>query len=471
MATRFSEPISRREMLKLVGAGSAGVILAACQPKVIEVTKEVEVPVEVEKTVVVEQTVMVEQEVVVEATPVFPLEQGELKILLCCSGPEDIENRQKWNTSWEAAHPGVKIIQDTVPAGQNYFEKLQTLIAADTMPDCYDMWEGYIQPYAENGALMNMDPFFEADPLVDKEDLVPAAFDGGSWQGSVYAFCQGFMPGPISLFFNVDHFDAAGLEYPTDDWTWDDMRAAALQLTNVPTQWGLTYSLWFVPWLYWIWSNGGDLFNEDETKCALTEPAAYEALQYWADMVLVDKTTLPSAEQQAMGGPTNAFVTGSASMYLGNCWDVGTLMAAREEGTVNWKGVLSPKAPNGKRVWYEHFWCWGIWPKTKMPNAAWLMCRDFILDQVNQQAQPMVPPLKQLLPIFDTEQNRELGFTSLIALATEPGLLRYPGAGAKFDKISQLVQAEIDLVFLGEKTAKEAAEAVCPVVDEELART
>ena len=63
-----------------------------------------------------------------------------------------------------------------------------------------------------------------------------------------------------------------------------------------------------------------------------------------------------------------------------------------------------------------------------------------------------------------------MGFTPLIELATEPGLLKIPGAGAKFDKISQLVQAEVDLVFLGEKTAQEGMEAVCPEVDEELAR-
>jgi multiple sugar transport system substrate-binding protein len=464
--------VSRRELLKLLGVGSAGVALSACAPQVVEVTKEVPVEVPVEQTVVVKETVMVETEVEVEveAEPSFPVEEGELKILLCCSSPEDVENREKWNTGFEAAHPGVQITQDTLPAGQNYFEKLQTLFAAGTAPDMFDMWEGYIQPYAENGILLNMDPFFDADELVSKDDLVPAAVEGGGWQGSIYAFCQGFMPGPISLFYNVDHFDAAGLEYPTSDWTWDDMRAAAQALTDVPTQWGLTYALWFVPWLYWIWSNGGDLFNEDETRCALTEPAAYEAFQYWADMVLEDETTLPSSEAQALQGPENAFQTGAVSMYLGNCWDIPWLMAVREEGTVNWAGVLSPKANNGQRIWYEHFWCWGIWAETQKPNVSWLLCRDFILDQVNQQAQPMVPPLQQLLQVFDTEQNRELGFTQLIDLAMEPGLVRIPGAGAKFDKISQLVQAEVDLVFLGEKTAQQAAEDVCPVVDEELAR-
>jgi multiple sugar transport system substrate-binding protein len=454
-------------MLSLVGMGTAGLVLSACQPKTVVETREVEVEKEVEVT----REVEVEKVVEVEAGPTFPLEEGELTILLCCSAPDDIENRQRWNKSWEVRHPGITVTQDTLPAGQNYFEKLQTLFAAGTAPDLFDMWEGYIQPYAANDILMNMDPFFEVDPLVDKDDLVPAAVEGGGWEGSIYAFCQGFMPGPISLYFNVDHFDDAGLDYPTADWIWDDLRETSKALTDVPNRWGLTYSLWFVPWLYWIWSNGGDLFNEDETKCALTEAASYEALQYWADMVLVDETTLPSAEAQAMQGPVNAFQTGMVSMYLGNTWDVNALEAARDEAGLNWKAVLSPKANDGNRVWYEHFWCWGIWSGTDQPNAAWLHARDFILDQVNQQAQPMVPPLFQLLDVFDTARNRDLGVTPLIELATEPGLLRIPGAGERFDKISQLVQAEIDLVWIGEKTAQEAAEAVCPAVDEELARS
>jgi hypothetical protein len=116
-----------------------------------------------------------------------------------------------------------------------------------------------------------------------------------------------------------------------------------------------------------------------------------------------------------------------------------------------------------------HNWCWGIYGESKKPNVAWVLARDFILDQVNQQAQPMVPSLKQLLQIFDTQANRDLGYGPLIELAVEPGLLKIPGAGEKFDKISQLAQAEVDLIFIGEKTAQQAAEDVCPVIDEELA--
>jgi multiple sugar transport system substrate-binding protein len=464
MAKQLSRTVSRREMLRVLGLGSAGMVLAACGQAAAP-AQPAPAPTEAPAQPAAPQPTEAPTQ---PAAPAY--EEGELTILLCCSSAEDLDNRQKWNTEWAKKYPGVTVRQDSLPAGQNYFEKLQTLIAADNMPDLYDMWEGYIQPYAANGALMNLDPFFEADDKVKKADLVPAALEGGAWQGNVYAFCQGFMPGPVSLYFNTDHFDQEGLAYPTSDWKWDDVRQASQKLTKGTTQWGLTYSLWFVPWLYWIWSNGGDLFNADQTKCALTDPKAYEALQYWADMVLKDKTTLSSSEAQALQGPENAFRTGTVSMYLGNCWDVPGMKAATEESGFKWKSVLSPYANNGNRIWYEHFWCWGMWPKTKKPQIGWLNMRDFVLDQVNQAAQPMVPGLRQVLSVFDTPDNRDLGYGPLIELATQPGLLKIPGAGEKFDKISQIAQADIDLVFVGEKTAEQAASDICPKVDEELAR-
>ena len=36
---------------------------------------------------------------------------------------------------------------------------------------------------------------------------------------------------PDVVFYNRRMFDAAGLAYPRDDWTYDDMRRAAIQLT------------------------------------------------------------------------------------------------------------------------------------------------------------------------------------------------------------------------------------------------
>jgi multiple sugar transport system substrate-binding protein len=450
MVSRSTPRLSRRALLQWMGIGASSLAVAACAPAT--------------------------------APPAGGTTSGEsadaaqqeLNVLVCCYTAPETELREAFNARFMEANPGVTISMELLPAGQNYFEKLQTLIASGTVPDLYDMWEGYIQPYARNGALLNMDPLLESDSEVTKANLLPAAVEAASLEGSIYALLIGFMPGPISLYYNVDHIEAAGMEAPSPDWTWDDMRAAAQALTKdengdgTPEQWGLGFELWFVPWLYWIWSNGGDVFNADETQSTLTAAPTVEALQYWADLVNVDKIAVPPSMLPAMQGPVNAFLTGAVSLYLGNTWDVATL---KEATGVNWKGVLSPKANNGGRIWYEHTWCWGISAQSQQPDLAWKFARTFVLERVIDPATPTIPPLQQLLETFNTETNQELGYTPLVTLATEPNQFRIPGAGEKWDKIAGLIQSDLDLVFIGEATAADAAASAAAKVDEELARS
>ncbi len=446
--SQLSSTISRRTLLQWMAAGSGAIVVSACAPAVAPQGNQAG-----EKT-----------------TPAA--ESKELRVLVCCYTDPETKLREQYNEQYKAARAGVSIDMELLAGGQNYFEKLQTQIAAGTMPDLYDMWEGYIQPYAENGALVNMDPYLEKDDKIKKADLVPAAVEAAAWQGSIYALLIGFMPGPASVYYNADHLSEAGIADPTSDWTWDDLRAMAKKLVkgsgSTPERYGLAFDLWFVPWTYWIWSNGGDVFNPEQTKAALTEAKAVEALQYWADMVNVDKSVVPTDSIRQMQGGINALKTGATALYLGNTWDVATL---KETPNLNWKAVLSPKSNAGTRTWYEHTWCWGISTQSKNPDLAWDYARDFVLNRVIDPATPTIPPLKQLLDKFNTETNQKLGYTPLITIANEPQQFRIPGAGAKWDKISGMIQSELDLVFIGEKSAADAAAAVSPQIDEELARS
>jgi len=237
MSMTASRGLSRRELLKWIGVSAAGLTVAACAP-------------------VAPQAGQTGNQAAPASAP------QELKVLVCCYAPPDLEVRNKVNSDFATANPKVKLSQELLPAGQNYFEKLQTLIAADTPPDVFDMWEGYVQPYAANGAILNLDPFLENDPKLKKDSLLPAALEGATWQNHLYALLIGFIPGPVSLYYNADHFDKAGLKAPTSDWTWNDVRTAAQKLTvdtnkdGTPEQWGAAFDLWFVQWLYWSWSNG-----------------------------------------------------------------------------------------------------------------------------------------------------------------------------------------------------------------------
>ena len=450
---------SRRQMLKLMATGTAGVVLAACAPQAT-------------------QAPAATSESTGGETMPSKLEDGNLVCLLCCGTDETHALQEKFNTEFTAKYPGVKTSLELTPGGQNYFEKLQTMIAAGTPPDVFDMWEGYVQPYAANGVLMDFTPFIDADPEWKMEDFQPAAVAASSYENKMYAIMRDFYPGPAMFFYNKDIFDAAKVDYPTFDWDWNKMREVAIQLTKDTTggsktnQWGLMFETWFVVWLHWIWSNGGDLFNADSTKCTVSEPKAVEALQFYADLLNKDGCAIPSSELSAMQGAINAFKTGAIGMYLGYAWNILDMKAARDQG-LNWGCLLPPKAPSGGRAFYMHLECWAASKNTKVPNACWQYIRDFTTDYIADfvAAYPGIPLLKKDINLFLTEENISYGWDKLPDIIADPKNIRIPGAGAKFDKISGLVQAELDLVFTGEKTAQAAAEAATPQVDEELART
>lgn len=444
--------ISRRSMLQIIGVGTASALLASCAPSPAETTE----PTEAEAP---------------------KMATGPLTVLLCCGTEETHQLQEKFNKYFDSTYGGMKSDLQLTPAGQNYFEKLQTLFAAGTPPDVFDMWEGYVAPYAADGALLEMNSFIDADPEWKFSDFQPSAIAAGSYQDKLYAFIRNFYPGPSMFFYNKDLFDKAGQAYPTFDWDWNKMREAALALTVDTTggskinQWGLAFETWFVVWLHLIWSNGGDLLNVDETKSAIAGSESVKAIQYFADLINQDKCAIPSAEASAMEGASNAFRTNAIGMFMGYSWNIADMKAAKEQG-LNWGCVLPPKSFAGNRSFYMHLECWAIAKNTKVPAACWQYIRDFTTTQMVEWTKfyPGIPMLKKDIGLFTTEENKSYGWDKLPDIIADPKNIRIPGAGAKFDKISQLVQAELDKVFIGDVTAQAAMDAVTPSVDEELAR-
>ena len=66
------------------------------------------------------------------------------------------------------------------------------------------------------------------------------------------------------LYYNKDLFDAAGLDYPTADWTWADEKAAAEALTDEEAGvWGDHQPVSFYEYYKALAQNGGQFLSED----------------------------------------------------------------------------------------------------------------------------------------------------------------------------------------------------------------
>lgn len=94
------------------------------------------------------------------------------------------------------------------------------------IPDIAFLWP--TPKYAAQGVLENLDTYI-ANSNYDLNDYWPGLLESASYAGSVYGFPRDI--GVDILYYNKDIFDAAGVAYPDDTWTWTTFMDAAEKLT------------------------------------------------------------------------------------------------------------------------------------------------------------------------------------------------------------------------------------------------
>jgi ABC-type glycerol-3-phosphate transport system substrate-binding protein len=135
--------------------------------------------------------------------------------------------------------------------------------------------------------VMPLEQVLQADRAVSVEEFAPGALEAVRTHGKVAALP---LSGSVfTLYYDSALFAADGVPKPRRDWTWGTLAEASVRLTRKDgdgQQWGIMAHN--QPWLLLnlIWSYGGELVTKDGKRALLGEPAAREALQYWADLLL-----------------------------------------------------------------------------------------------------------------------------------------------------------------------------------------
>ncbi len=145
--------------------------------------------------------------------------------------PAEVESTRELIAQFERENPDIQVRVDIVGWGQ-YWQKMKTATVTNTAQDVWLMSPAYLEQYASAGHLMDLMPFVKADPTFKEDDYFPHAFDAYSYagqgedlrpvkfgQGKLFGFTRDYN-GSI-LYYNRDHFDALGLAYPDETWTWD----------------------------------------------------------------------------------------------------------------------------------------------------------------------------------------------------------------------------------------------------------
>jgi multiple sugar transport system substrate-binding protein len=188
------------------------------------------------------------------------------------------------------------------------------------------------------------------------------------YEGSVYGFPRDI--GLEVLYYNKDIFDEVGIDYPTDDWTWDDLRAAAEALTVRDGDQITRYGLAMEGGKYqrWMGQNGAQLTDDlyNPSKCTMDSPESIEAFDFFAGM-MNDGIAMRDANLSQAGGDAAVFAAGQAAMIIQNASRVSAFNSAG----LNYDVAALPIPADGQRAASAAGAAWTMSAASDNKEAAW----------------------------------------------------------------------------------------------------
>ncbi len=206
------------------------------------------------------------------------------------------------------------------PAPADYYTKIQTMLAGGTAPDLIWLAQEYVVPYAARGALMDLTDRLKADsrPAANLDDYFPLVLEHAMYEGKVYGLP--WIGQPVIVYYNKDLFDEKGIPYPTDDWTWEEFRNLAVQLTDKEKGiYGTSFNGW-PPVQMFIWQAGGEVISPDLKSSPIDSPEAIQALEFYSS-IIYNEEVAPSMATVNEQGFSEMFKAGKIAMFFGGASD------------------------------------------------------------------------------------------------------------------------------------------------------
>jgi multiple sugar transport system substrate-binding protein len=279
---------------------------------------------------------------------------------------------QDLKAKFEAENPDIELNFVQVASSQYADKMLTTIAGGGDVPDVMMLAMDKLPMFADRGAIMNLDSYYTDDL---KSQLYDAAINALTYNGSLYAVPRTMTT--QAMYLNVAAFKAAGVDYPQDNWTWDDFRALSKKLTLVDsngqnTQWGFYFPKYNDGFYEFLAQNNGGLVSTDGTKSMLEDPNTVEALQFLQDMILVDKSVPTETQAQQYGtDDASVFIAGKVGMLVGGV----SWMTDFNNANVEYKIV---PLPTGKRAMNTSFVnAWTIPTGAKNPDLSWRVLAFF----------------------------------------------------------------------------------------------
>ena len=246
--------------------------------------------------------------------------------------------------AYTAKNPDV-VIEVQVTSWNEYWTKLEAAAESNTMPDIFWMHTNQILYYSDFGMLADVTDLYndvEADYYQNHFSEISIGNAQGS-NGRMYGVPKD--KDNIFLVYNKEMFDAAGVAYPDENWTWDDLTAASAQIYDKTGKYGfMAYNDDQMGYWSFVYQAGGCILTEDKTKAGFDQPGTKKGMEFYVGMQ--DNDWCPKQTYFAETAPGTAFFSEVGSMYVEGNWELMNKCINFPNMDGKWDIAPMPKCPD-----------------------------------------------------------------------------------------------------------------------------
>ena len=350
---------------------------------------------------------------------------------------------------FEEKNPDIKVDLQ-ITGYDDYFTKLATTVGGGNAPDVFEMnMENYLA-YMLRGACADL------TGLVNADNYSAGTLEAVSANGALYAVPMSFST--CVLIYNKALFDQAGIDYPTADWTWTEVQAAAEAIKALGDDiWGYYQPITYNEFYKSIKGNGGSLLNEDYTAFTVNSEANVAVLDAMLNRVRGEGHVQPTAEEMAGRGDWDLFTEGKLGMIITGIW---AFPIFTEKCDFDWDIVVEPGFATKSTFFFANVNCVSLSSDKKEAAAKFIdaMGSDPDIVQLRLDASWELPTiadqskLTQYLEVTPPA-NRAAVFDSM-DFAAAPPALKESGAA------SEIINNVLSTLEMSDVTAQEALDDI-----------
>ena len=309
------------------------------------------------------------------------------------------------------------------------------------------------------------------DKIADSSEIDPANYPEDIW--GLYTYDDKYYAVPkdvdtIALWYNKTLFDEAGLEYPTADWTWDDVTEAAKKLTKDDgSQYGLAMGNGSNQDGYYnmVYDNGGYIINDDKTQSGWDDPKTIEAMQTMEGWI--NDGVMPSLETMSENGNDVLFESGKVAMITQGSW----MLAAyrdNEYTAANCDCVELPKsATTGRRASIYNGLGWAASATTEHPDEAWQLIEYLGSKEAQEKQAELGVTMSAYTGTSDAwAKSADFNLQAYLNMMDDMVIRPYSRTTVTWENEDSEIMKD---VFSGDKTMEEACKAMADQMNECLA--